>query len=240
MQLPKWPDDPDTAYRYVNDIFITVAPRYDLMKALLSFGQEKRWKRKAMRRAIKQQGGSWLDLATGTGDVVEFALSEGRFDPVFGLDLRPEMLTRAAAGAPQLQSRCVVGDINRLPIRTASVDVVSIAYGMRYVSDLTLFFAEIHRILRPGGTFIAFDLGHPIRPLLPIWYTYLMGVGTVMGLLLHRNATTYWHLVESLQNYPGQHRVADLLRTAGFQDVTVNSLVFGTMAVHSCVKNGAV
>jgi demethylmenaquinone methyltransferase/2-methoxy-6-polyprenyl-1,4-benzoquinol methylase len=232
----KWPSNPTEARQYANKIFSSVAPRYDTMKWLLSLGQENRWKREAFRRVCSGAGGNWLDLAAGTGDVVDFAVAFGRPSAIFALDLRHEMLLRTVKRHPNLANRCVVADLNELPFKSESVDVISLAYGLRYITNLNAFFADIHRILRPGGLFIAFDLAHPVQPLKAFWYSYLFLTGSVLGLLLHGSLRTYWHLVESLRAYPGQRTVTKLLQEAGFQEVTMQPLVLSTMAVHSCIK----
>lgn len=236
MDLLTWPSTEASAYRYANKVFRAITPRYDLMKALLSFGQERRWKSKAMSGLVSSRAGLWLDLASGTGDVAGWCLTEGYAAHIIAFDLRIEMLSRLRHRYPQLRNSCVVGDLNSLPFRRGTADVVSVAYGLRYIADLPSFLRRAHELLQPGGRLIAFDLGHPPKPLKWIWYTYLFLAGSAIGFFLHGSVRMYWHIVESLRTYPGQHSVCKLLMDAGFVDVSTRSLVAGTMAVHYALK----
>jgi len=126
----------------------------------------------------------------------------------------------------------VRGDLCRPPFRERSFDAITMAYGLRYLGDLSESLADIHRMLKPGGVFVCLDFGHPGN----LWYRrlclgYLVAFGTLWGLLLHRRADTYWHIVESLRAYPGQGAVARLMKDAGFADITVEEQLGGISAI---------
>jgi demethylmenaquinone methyltransferase/2-methoxy-6-polyprenyl-1,4-benzoquinol methylase len=149
------------------------------------------------------------------------------------------MLARARGKLAGPRVLWILADLNRLPLAGDHFDLVTVAYGLRYCPDLPAFFRECRERLGPGGVFWSFDLGRPrSRVLGALWTGYLLVFGTLLGVFLHGRPATYWHLVETLRAYPGQARVAELLREAGFSEVRCVNLVGGVMAVH-VARNGA-
>jgi demethylmenaquinone methyltransferase/2-methoxy-6-polyprenyl-1,4-benzoquinol methylase len=126
----------------------------------------------------------------------------------------------------------VAGDLNAVPIASSSFDAVLIGYGLRYPVDLRATLAGVLRTLRPGGVFISLDFGIPRNAVLRrVMNGYLLSMGTVWGVLLHGRPGTYWHIVESLRAYPGQHGVARMMEEVGFTDVTVRERMLGSSAI---------
>ena len=126
----------------------------------------------------------------------------------------------------------VLGDLCRPPFREHSFDAITMSYGLRYLDDLRGSLEDIHRMLKPGGVFVCLDFGLPRN----LWYRrlclgYLLAFGTLWGLLLHRRADTYWHIVESLRAYPGQYAVGRLMKEAGFADIKVEERLGGISAI---------
>lgn len=224
---------PDAKRRYVRSVFATIADRYDLITVLLSYGADRRWKRRLADLAAVRPGESAVDLACGTGDIA-FGLA-ARGARVVGLDVTPRMieLARVKAAAHQGTCRFIVGDMMALPFPDASFDLVTTGYGLRNVPSLEPAVREIRRVLRPGGRLLSLDFNRPSRPLVRAAYlAYLTVVGSTLGWLLHGDPDTYRYIPESIRRYPGAAAVAGLLRGAGFTDAAYVPLLGGLMAIH--------
>jgi ubiquinone/menaquinone biosynthesis methyltransferase len=225
---------------YVRRLFDTIADRYDLITVLLSYGRDRRWKRRLIDLASQLEGRKVLDLACGTGDLA--FLASGRGARVTGLDVTFRMIELAnAKRATEPTSghvRFMVGDMMALPIPGRSVDVVTTGYGLRNVPVLEQSLGEIRRVLKDGGLFLSLDFNRPeSAPVRLAYYAYLTVVGSTLGVLLHGNAETYRYIPESIRKYPGADAVVELLRSAGFRDVSWERVLGGLMAIHVARKD---
>jgi demethylmenaquinone methyltransferase/2-methoxy-6-polyprenyl-1,4-benzoquinol methylase len=238
-------DTPASKRQYVRQLFGTIAPRYDLITRLLSFGRDQRWKRRLMAEAGIKPGVRVLDLACGTGDLALQARARGA--EVVALDLALPMLrqcrTKQMPGPspePDRDGRhlfLVAGDMAALPLPSGLFDVVTTGYGLRNVSELSAALAEIHRVLVPGGRLCALDFDRPEAPWLrAVLLTYLAGVGSGLGWLLHRNPDAYRYIPASIRRYPGARGVAAMLTGAGFRHVQHQPVLGGLMAMHIARK----
>jgi len=182
---------PEGKRRYVRTLFATIADRYDFITAALSYGQDRRWKRRVIELVTPARGSRVLDLATGTGDIAFAAAARGA--RVAGLDvtLRMIQLARAKGAAP----RFLVGDMLALPFPTASFDVVTTGYGLRNVPTLITAIDEIARVLASGGQFVSLDFDRPSNAAVrTIYLWYLTIVGATLGWILHRDPDTYRYI----------------------------------------------
>jgi demethylmenaquinone methyltransferase / 2-methoxy-6-polyprenyl-1,4-benzoquinol methylase len=221
--------------RYVRGLFSRIADRYDLITVVLSYGLDRGWKRRLVGRIGLKRGTRLLDVATGTGDLAALASARGAF--VVGLDITWRMLELAAAKTPVPSPGFVRGDMLALPFPDASFDVVTTGYGVRNAPDLGRALDEIARVVRPGGQFLSLDFDRPEKVMLRAPYlAYLTCVGSLLGLLLHRDPDTYRYIPASLRGYPGSRRVAVMLRDRGFSRVDVIPMLGGLMAVHHALK----
>lgn len=234
LLLREWPQDSAERKKYGDEIFGTIARRYDLLTRLLSFGQDRRWKAKILR--FIPAGGERarrLDLATGTAALPILFRAASFRGSVVGLDRSAAMLGQARRKCAGLSCvDFVQGDLNDVPFPQRSFDAVTMAYGLRYLADIRQSLAEIFRLLKPGGVLVSLDFGLPERT----WYRrlslgYLLVLGTFWGLLLHRRADIYWHIVESLRAYPGQRAVAGAMREVGFSDVALHEQLGGISVI---------
>jgi ubiquinone/menaquinone biosynthesis methyltransferase len=224
--------------RHVRRLFATIADRYDLITVLLSYGQDRRWKRRLVALAGPLKRRQVLDLACGTGDIAWLAARAGAH--VTGLDITPRMIeiARAKAPATAAEATCgraafVVGDMGALPFRDAAFDVVTTGYGLRNVPDLPRAVGEIARVLRPHGVFLSLDFNRPSSRLVrSAYYVYLAVVGSALGWALHRDPNTYRYIPESIRLYPGAPAVVELLRSSGFAAARWRRVLGGLMAVH--------
>lgn len=224
---------PEGKRRYVGTLFATIADRYDLMTVLLSYGQDRRWKRRLVDLAGPARGARALDLATGTGDLA-FAL-ESRGARVVGLDLTARMIELARAKAARARSTgtFVVGDMLALPFPSGSFDIVTTGYGLRNVPDLTTAIDEIRRVLKTGGQALSLDFNRPSSfPIRSAYLLYLSVVGGALGWALHRDPDTYRYIPASIRTYPGAGAVARLMEERGFTRVRHHRVLGGLMAIH--------
>ena len=234
-----WQDrfsSPERKRQYVRGLFATIADRYDLITILLSYGQDKRWKRRLAALAPKQPRLRALDLACGTGDIAFELASAGSL--VVGLDITPRML-QIARGKPHPSQRVafVAGDMMALPFPDAAFDLVTTGYGLRNVPDLAAALAEILRVLTPGGQLLSLDFNRPANPVVRwIYLSYLTMVGSALGAVLHRDPDTYRYIPESIKRYPGADGVCALAQAAGFARCSYQRLLGGLIALHSVQK----
>ena len=234
MSLRSTISTPHGKRRYVRQLFATIADRYDFITGFLSYGQDRRWKRRLIDLAALTREDRVLDLACGTGDLL-FA-SAARAKSAVGLDLTHRMLQLAAHRQPP--SRLVNGDMLALPFSSACFSVVTVGYGLRNVPDLDGALREIHRVLVPGGRLLSLDFNRPANPVVRGAYlAYLTIVGSALGFALHGNPDTYRYIPESIRIYPGAAGVARLMASRGFRAVRVVPLLGGLMAIHMAVKD---
>ena len=221
---------------YVRRLFATIADRYDLITVLLSYGQDRRWKRRLA--ACVPAGPSFaLDLACGTGDIAfELAARGAR---VTALDITHRMLQLAQqrAAASRAAVAFVNGDMSALPFPDACFDVVSTGYGLRNVPSLPQSLHEIARVLRRGGVLVSLDFNRPRnRATRSVYLAYLTVVGAALGWLLHRDPDTYRYIPESIRRYPGADGVCQLALGAGLASCTYIPVLGGLMAIHVARK----
>jgi demethylmenaquinone methyltransferase / 2-methoxy-6-polyprenyl-1,4-benzoquinol methylase len=220
----------------VEALFARIAPRYDLINDLQSAGLHRLWKRRLVALADVPDGGRALDLCCGTGDVVRaLARAYPRAGSIAGLDFTMPMLQVALARRRMGSSvGYLQADALRIPAPDASFDRVTIAYGLRNVADLRACLAEVRRVLRPGGRFVALEFGKPPNAAVArAYFAYLRIVVPLFGRIFFGDPDTHGYILDSLRRYPSQQEVADLLRAAGFSRVRVENPLLGIMGIHA-------
>lgn len=213
----------------IRTVFTAVAPRYDLMNDLMSMGIHRLWKRR-LARSVQGIQGQVIDLAGGTGDVARLLRAPGRHvtvcDPSLAMmqvgQQRPDMV-----GIDWL-----VGEAEQLPLADASVDLLTVSFGLRNATHLEQALAEIHRVLKPGGKFVCLEFSQPAFWLAPFYNLYSFLVIPRLGALVARAPIAYQYLVESIRRFPNQQGFADLMRQAGFTNIRWNNLSFGIACLH--------
>lgn len=239
---------PQGKRRYVRALFATIADRYDLITIVLSYGQDRRWKRRLVAMAAPSPGSRALDLATGTGDIA-FACAD-RGARVVGLDITKRMIelardkaeararSHADREARSTPTHLLVGDMLALPFPEASFDLVTTGYGLRNVPDLSAAIGEIRRVLKPGGQMLSLDFNRPSNAIVRAAYlAYLTVVGGALGWILHRDPDTYRYIPASIRQYPGARRVAGMMQQAGFSRARYHRVLGGLMAIHHAVRD---
>ena len=225
---------PDGKRRLVRAIFSTIADRYDFITVVLSYGQDRRWKRRLIDLAAPRPGARALDLATGTGDIA-FALA-ARGARVAGLDITFRMIELARAKRARGVS-FLVGDMQALPFPSGSFDIVTTGYGLRNVPNLAGAIDEIERVLSPGGQLLSLDFNRPSnRVVRSAYLAYLTLVGAALGWALHRDPDTYRYIPASIRQYPGAEAVARMFESRGFTGVRWYPVLGGLMTIHHAIR----
>jgi demethylmenaquinone methyltransferase/2-methoxy-6-polyprenyl-1,4-benzoquinol methylase len=225
----------------VNELFTRIAPRYDLINDIQSFGLHRRWKQRVIRLATVRPGERALDLCCGTGDLA-FALAEAGAR-VTGLDFSEEMLRVAAAKSqrnlklPISSVEFIRGDAQEIPFPEDTFDLITIGYGLRNLADLNAGLRDMLRVSKPGGRLVALEFGKPDNTLWrAIYFTYLKVCLPVFGKIFSGNSAAYGYILESLKHYPAQNGVADIMRTCGWRNVRITNLFGGVMSIHWAEK----
>ncbi len=195
----------------VRDMFDAIAPRYDLVNRVMTFRLDVRWRKRAVRELGLSAGSRVLDLASGTGDLC-IDLAKSGLRPI-SVDLSLGMLRADRSGAPRVQA-----DVLRLPVRDGAVDGVTCGFALRNLVDLTAFFDELGRVVRPGGRIALLDVGVPKSRVIRWGHGIYFGkVVPRIGALLSDGAA-YRYLPRSVAYLPPGERMVELLREAGFAD----------------------
>lgn len=231
----------------VHRLFVKIAHHYDLINDIQSMGAHRIWKRRLVARAVKyrslqhpqnSQPLHILDLCSGTGDIA-IALAKKGFQ-VLGVDFSAEMLEIARNRASQLSLLSLEwkeADVFSLQLPHTSYDLITCAYGLRNLADIPLAIERIYQWLKPGGLVLFLDFGKPKNIVLrPFFHLYLKLVVPVFGLLLCRDAKAYFYILDSLEHYPAQKGVDQLLRKTGFFETGWDSFVGGTMCLSYATK----
>lgn len=218
----------------VQAMFDRVARRYDLANTVLSLGQDRHWRR-VTAAAAEPVGARVLDVASGPGEVSVELLEHGAAQ-VIAADLSTGMLMEGVRRHPDAAARglsFVAADALSLPLADASVDAVTISFGLRNVVDPPAALAEFARVARPGARLVVAEFAKPTWPPFREVYTrYLVGALPRVAELVSSDPRAYVYLAESIQQWPHRAAIADWMRDAGWGSVQVKDLSGGIVAVH--------
>ena len=223
-------------------MFDAIAPRYDLLNHLLSGGLDVRWRTKAVRSLALRGGETVLDLCTGTADLaIASAIASPGAAAVVGVDFAREMLRlgreKLARRGLASRIRLVQGDAMRIPLASASVDAATVAFGIRNVEQPDTAFADVFRVLRPGGRFAILEFGVPRVPgVRQAYLAYFRHVLPRVGSLISGHASAYSYLPASVGTFPEPARVMASLAATGFSQVKADSLSLGVVYLYSALK----
>ena len=231
-------DERDKARR-VRGVFDSVAPRYDLMNDLMSFGLHRAWKAYTLLVANVQPGQQVLDIAGGTGDLARaFARKVGPAGRVVHTDINEAMLR---TGRDRLLDEGVVlptlvCDAEKLPFADGRFDLVSVAFGLRNMTRKDAALAEMARVIKPGGKLLVLEFSQVARPLARAYDWYSFRVLPRLGQLVAGDSASYRYLSESIRMHPGQEELKGLMKKAGFGHVDYHNLTGGVVALHVGIK----
>lgn len=230
MHLP--PERQDT--RLMRKMFSSIAPKYDFITRILSYGMDRRWKRLGVMRATLPERAIVLDLASGTGDFSRLVRERVPNARAVAVDLTEEMLRLARASG---LDEAVCADATMLPFADASFDCVFIGYGLRNFPNLGTAMLEIERITRRGGLMVSLDFFLPAnRVFREMYLGYLYLQGAFWGILLHGRPRTYSYIADSLRSFVSMKDFASLLQSTGYERIDAQGFIFGGIALHWAVK----
>jgi demethylmenaquinone methyltransferase / 2-methoxy-6-polyprenyl-1,4-benzoquinol methylase len=226
----------------VADVFHSVAGKYDLMNDLMSFGVHRLWKRFTLTEAAARPGQVILDVAGGTGDLTKaFSKKVGATGKVILSDINEKML---AQGRIRLLNEGISGnvvyvqaDAENLPFPDNYFDCITIAFGLRNVTDKPAALASLYRVLKPGGKLLVLEFSKPAMPLLQTLYEkYSFHVIPKLGKWICNDEHSYQYLVESIRMHPSQETLKTMMESAEFEDVKYFNLTGGIVALHKGFK----
>ncbi len=230
--------------RRVQAVFKTVAPHYDRMNDAMSLGIHRLWKDALVREAAPRPGMAILDVAGGTGDVAQRLIRHQNQSyqsvlqpPLLICDLNPAMLNQ---GRDRLMDQgltgmiqWVVGDGQSLPVADASIDLVTMAFGLRNITDKIQALKEAFRVLKTGGRFLCLEFSQPNHPWLKRAYDlYSFTALPTLGKIIAGEAAAYRYLAESIRMFPTPDHLANMMRQAGFRHVYHRLFSGGVVALH--------
>ena len=226
----------------VRGVFDSVASRYDLMNDLMSGGVHRLWKRFTIELSAARAGQTILDIAGGTGDLAaRFSKLVGPEGKVILADINAAMLE---VGRDRLIDKGAIGNIEvvqadaqSLPFEDNSIDCITIAFGLRNVTDKDMALRSMLRVLRPGGRLLVLEFSKPVSPLLgKIYDQYSFQILPAMGRMIAQDADSYRYLAESNRKPPDQETLLGMMEEAGFMECRYHNMTGGIVAVHQGFK----
>lgn len=226
----------------VADVFDSVAAKYDIMNDIMSMGIHRVWKRFTIDCSGVRSGQRVLDLAGGTGDLAaKFSKLVGDSGQVILADINRSMLT---VGRTKLRDMGIVGNLDyvqanaeALPFPDNYFDAITIAFGLRNVTDKDKALASMYRVLKPGGRLLVLEFSKPTQEWLSkVYDMYSFHILPKMGELVANDSESYQYLAESIRMHPDQDTLKDMMETAGFDQTEYFNLTGGIVALHRGFK----
>ncbi|UDF35100.1 UNVERIFIED_ORG: bifunctional demethylmenaquinone methyltransferase/2-methoxy-6-polyprenyl-1,4-benzoquinol methylase UbiE [Shinella sp. XGS7] len=231
-------DEREKASR-VRGVFDSVASKYDIMNDVMSAGLHRAWKAYTVAVANLKPGERVLDIAGGTGDLSRaFARKVGETGMVVHTDINEAMLRQ---GRDRLLNEGLVlptnlCDAEKLPYKSESFDLVSVAFGLRNMTHKDQALAEMCRVLKPGGRLLVLEFSQVAAPLRKPYDWYSFKILPRLGQMIAGDAESYRYLAESIRMHPPQAELKAMMKTAGFGHVDVHNLSAGIVALHAGIK----
>lgn len=234
--------DWDEKEKKVRAVFQSVAPNYDLMNDLMSFGIHHLWKRFTIETSQVRPGQTVLDLAGGSGDLTRLLSRRvGEKGQVLLADINAAMLQ---VGRDKLLNEGLSGNIQyiqanaeQLPFANNSIDAITIGFGLRNVTDKEKALRSMYRVCKPGAKLMVLEFSSPVLPGLQTVYDwYSFNVLPKIGQLFAQDTSSYQYLAESIRKHPNQEELKILIEDAGFEDCRYHNLTAGIVALHTAYK----
>ena len=222
----------------VRGVFDSVASRYDIMNDLMSGGLHRLWKRHTIDQAGVRKGHVVLDLAGGTGDLArKFAQQVGTTGHVVLADINAAMLIqgrrRMVDGGAAGNTSIAQVDAQNLPFEDGTFDCITVAFGLRNITDKNAALQSMHRVLKPGGKLLILEFSKPAEAIQPAYDFYSFKVLPILGKLVANDDDSYQYLAESIRMHPDQETLLGMMQAAGLERCRYRNLAGGIVALHS-------
>jgi demethylmenaquinone methyltransferase / 2-methoxy-6-polyprenyl-1,4-benzoquinol methylase len=224
----------------VREMFNDIAPRYDFLNTMLSLGIHKRWKKKVIRLFKNDHVTTFLDVATGTGDL---AILAARLNPdqINGIDISAEML---AFGREKVKKcglehliKLSIADSEVLPFVDNSFDAVTVGFGVRNFENLEKGLAEMLRVLKPGAKTVILEFSTPTKsPFRQLYNFYFSHILPAIGRIISRNPKAYRYLPDSVSLFPAGRKFTSIMESVGYKDTVCKSLSLGIASIYIGIK----
>ncbi|CAJ1192064.1 Demethylmenaquinone methyltransferase [Companilactobacillus paralimentarius] len=223
----------------VQKTFNNIAGNYDKLNSIMSLGTHQKWRQKATNR-ITNGPDNILDFCCGTGDWTIMLAKRYPHARVIGMDFSQEMLKIAQQKVSNSEATNInleIGDAMNLRYPDKSFDVVTIGFGLRNVPDADKVLQEIYRVLKPGGQLICLEAFKVETPVIKVgWQLYFNRLMPLMGKIFAKSQPEYQYLDDSVNKFVSIKRLAEMMQTVGFKDITVDDLMFKAAAIHAAEK----
>lgn len=224
---------------YVQKTFNNIAKKYDLMNTLMSFGLDKKWRKKAVETAEAKPGMKIIDICCGTAQLsLELAMEVGKEGKVQGLDFSENMLAKARENLANSPYRSIIdlqqGDAMNLPYPDNTFDGATVGWGLRNLPDLEKGIREMIRVVKPGSMVVSLDMGKPSMPVFKeIYWLYFDKLVPLMGKIWTGKANAYQYLHDSSREFPPQQELAKIFAECGLVETKYQNLAGGVVAIVS-------
>lgn len=226
----------------IQNIFAEVPKTYELVNHTITLGMDVLWRKKTVGIAARRGGTRWIDVCSGTGETANY-LSRAARDgtQVFATDFSMPMLAHALEKPEAHKITFCLSDIKQLPFEDNTFDLVTISFATRNINlnreILIQSFREFYRVLRPGGCFINLETSQPSSPIVrSLFHLYVKLFVKPVGQMLSGSKAAYTYLSKTIPRFYPAHELADILRTAGFDEVSYQQMMFGAAAIHQSIK----
>jgi len=226
----------------IRKIFSEVPETYELVNHVLTFGLDILWRRKAAKIAAEKDGMMWMDICSGTGEMAVYLKQLApEKTKVFACDFSFPMIQKAMQKKEASGITFIVSDINALPFPDNTFDLVTISFAVRNINlDREKFLQalkEINRILKPGGRFVAVETSQPSSNLIRrFFHAYVRLAVKPIGQLISRSKSAYIYLSSTIPRFYPAEEFAEIIKQAGFSEVSFKRLLFGVTAIHKAIK----
>jgi len=226
----------------IQKIFSEVPQTYELVNHILTFGMDILWRKKAARIAVADGGEMWMDICSGTGEMASYlhrlAPKETR---VFAVDFSFPMIRKALEKKEASEITFILSDINILPFPDNTFDLMTISFAVRninlnrekFLESLT----EIHRVLKSGGRFVSVETSQPKSKIIrKLFHGYIRLAVKPIGQIVSGSKSAYTYLSQTIPRFYSAEEFAEIIKEAGFSEVTFERLLFGASAIHKAIK----